>query len=556
MSGTKDREVYRTGALAANAFSPLPGAKLAVLSGHGSWHALRFDVPWMATGHAGARAYEVEMSDTIARSSDHSKPVRVRFAPSPTGYLHVGGARTALFNWLFAKKNDGTLVLRIEDTDKERSTQAAIDAIVDGLHWLGLDWDEGPYLQTDHLEAHRRAAQSLLERGLAYRDFSTKEELEAKREAAKGNFKRDEVMRELPEGESARRADAGDPFVVRFKVPQGRGLLQFDDLVLGPTKRHVQDLEDFALLRPDGSPTYHLSVVVDDSDMAITHVIRGRDHRDNTFKQILLLEALDRDVPVYAHVPLILAPDKAKLSKRKHGDVVALTTYRDAGFLPEAFRNFLALLGWSSGDDREFFSRDELIEAFELSGIGKTDAVYNFIPGHATKWLDQKAFWMNAQYLRRLDIEELLALVRPWLEEAGLWRDAYATDRHAWFRHAIDVLRERYFTLADFAQKGRPFFIDGTDLVFEAKATKNLDKTPGLRAALVELGGELRGLAEWTEEALEARVRAFGEAKGVDSGPLINGIRAAVTGQTVGPSLFVVLELLGRERSCARLEAA
>lgn len=490
-------------------------------------------------------------------SSDHPRgttPVRVRFAPSPTGYLHVGGARTALFNWLFAKKHGGTLVLRIEDTDRERSTEAAIAAILEGLKWLGLDWDEGPFLQTANREAHRSAARGLLASGHAYRDFSTKEELEAKRVAAKGNFKRDDAMRELSSEESTRRAESGEAFVVRFKVPQDRGLVEFEDLVLGRTKRHVNDLEDFALQRPDGSPTYHLGVVVDDADMGITHVIRGRDHRDNTFKQILLLEALGRNVPVFAHVPLILAPDKAKLSKRKHGDVVSLTTYRDAGFLPEAFRNFLALLGWSSGDDREFFSRRELIDAFDLGGVSKTDAIYNFIPGHPTKWLDQKAFWMNAQYLRRMQIDELSIVVRPWLERGELWRDAYAGAEEAWFVRTLDVLRERYFTLKDFVDRGRPYFIDGTDYEFEPKARKNLHKVDGLPAVLVRLGEVLRGLKEWTEPAIEAETRAFGERNGIDSGPLINGVRAAITGQTVGPSLFVVMELLGKERTCSRLE--
>ncbi|MGD8396922.1 MAG: glutamate--tRNA ligase [Candidatus Eiseniibacteriota bacterium] len=475
--------------------------------------------------------------------------MRLRFAPSPTGYLHVGAARTALFNWLLARKHGGAFVLRIEDTDRERSTDEATRIILEGLEWLGLDWDEGPHFQSARLEAHRAAAAALLDSGHAYRDFTAADA----RPAADGAVQRNDAARAADPAQAAARAAAGEPCVVRFKVPVDRGRLEFEDLVQGRSRRHIADIEDFALLRPDGSPTYHLSVVVDDSDMGITHVVRGRDHRDNTFKQILLYEALGRPVPRFAHIPLILAPDRSKLSKRKHGDVVALTTYRDAGFLPEALCNYLALLGWSSGDDREFFDREELIAHFDLSGVQKSNAIYNFIEGHPTKWLDQKAFWMNAQYIRRMDLERLEREVEPWLRAAGLWQEGWRDAERDWLRRTLEALRERAFTMRDFALRGRPYFADTYD--FEPKALRNLQKTEDLPAHLAALGVAFHQVSEWTAAPIESALRAFGEAHGVGSGHLINGVRAAVTGQTVGPGIFDALELIGRERVCQRLEA-
>jgi len=484
--------------------------------------------------------------------------LRVRFAPSPTGYLHVGGARTALFNWLLARKYGGQFLLRIEDTDRERSTPQAVQTILDGLTWLGLHWDEGPFFQTENLAAHREAANRLLESGWAYRCYCSKAELDARREAARaagrGSWQYDGRCSHLSAAERARYEAAGQPFVVRFRVPEA-GVTSFEDLVYGPQTVHHENLEDFVLLRSDGQPTYHLSVVVDDIALNITHVIRGQDHLSNTPKQILLYQALGHPVPRFGHLPLILAPGGQKLSKRKHGAIVAVETYREAGFLPDAFINFLALLGWSPGTEQEFFTRQELIAAFNLEQINRSNAIFQFNPEDPWNWTDPKALWLNAEHLRALPLAELVPQVRERLQAAGLWPDPAPPEREAWLAQAVDLLRARYRTLGDFVTFGRPYFSD--DFEYEEKARRqNLGSEPRLRQWLPALADRLAALPEFSVEALEAAVRGYAAELAVKAGVLINAIRTAVTGQSVGPGLFELCVLLGREVVVRRLRRA
>jgi glutamyl-tRNA synthetase len=486
--------------------------------------------------------------------------LRVRFAPSPTGYLHVGGARTALFNWLWARKNGGTFVLRIEDTDRERSTDANTRSILEGLEWLGLGWDEGPHFQSEGIARHKEVAHRLLAEGKAYRSFATNEQLDAERKqlAAAGRpWLRDQASRDLDPAESQRRAGAGEPFSVRFRVPEGEGETRFDDAVYGEQSRKHRDVEDFALLRPDGTPLYNHVVVCDDVHMAITDIIRGQDHLSNTHKQVLLYEALGRTPPKFAHLPLINAPDRTKLSKRKHGEVVSVTTYRDRGFLPEAFRNFLALLGWSPGDDREVFSTEELLAAFTLQGIGRSNAILTFSETDPRQWTDRKALFINQQYMSRMPLPELLPKVEAVLKQHGLWDEAFAEGgaRRDWFSATVDLLRARFITLQDFADAGRAFFDESFDMDPEA-VDKNLKKEPRLAEWLPELGRRFAALEPFDHASAEAALRAYADELGVKAGVLINGTRTAVTGRSVGPSLFDVLTCLGRERVARRLRAA
>jgi glutamyl-tRNA synthetase len=485
--------------------------------------------------------------------------MRVRFAPSPTGYLHVGGARTALFNWLWARKNAGTFVLRIEDTDRERSTDANTRSILEGLEWLGLHWDEGPHFQSEGIARHREMAHRLLAEGKAYRSFATNDQLDAERKqlmAAGKPWLRDQKSRDLDPAASQRRA-AGEPFSVRFRVPEGEGETRFDDAVYGEQARKHRDIEDFALLRPDGTPLYNHVVVCDDVHMTITDIIRGQDHLSNTHKQVLLYEAMGRTPPKFAHLPLINAPDRTKLSKRKHGEVVSVTTYRDRGFLPEAFRNFLALLGWSPGDDREVFSTEELLAAFTLEGIGRSNAILTFSETDPRQWTDRKALFINQQYMSRMPLPELLPKVEAVLKQHGLWDEAFAEGgaRRDWFSATVDLLRARFITLQDFADGGRAFFDESFDMDLEA-VDKNLKKEPRLAEWLPELGRRFEALDPFDHASAEAALRAYADELGVKAGVLINGTRTAVTGRSVGPSLFDILTCLGRDRVVRRLQAA
>jgi glutamyl-tRNA synthetase len=481
--------------------------------------------------------------------------MRVRFAPSPTGYLHVGGGRTALFNWLWARKHGGTYILRIEDTDRERSNDANTKSILDGLAWLGLDHDEGPYFQSQGIDRHVAVANDLLAQGKAYRSFLTPEELEAQRkqaEAEKRTWLRDEEGRDRSPEESQGLADAGEPFAIRFRVPEG--VVRFDDAVYGTQQRSHKDIEDFALLRPDGTPLYNHVVVCDDVHMRITDIIRGQDHLSNTHKQVLLYEAMGRTPPKFAHLPLINAPDRTKLSKRKHGPVVSVTTYRDRGFLPEAFRNFLALLGWSAGDDREVYSTPELIEAFSLEGIGRSNAILTFSETDPRLWTDRKALFMNQQYISAMPLAALLPRVEEVLKAHGLWDEAFADGgaRREWFARTVDLIRPRFVTMNEFAESGRAYFDDTFDVDPEA-VDKNLRPEPRLAGWLPTLGERFAALEPFDAASAEAALRAYAEELGVKAGLLINATRTAVTGSIKGASLFEILDCLGRDRVVARL---
>lgn len=486
--------------------------------------------------------------------------VRVRFAPSPTGYLHIGAARSALFNWLYARKTGGKFLLRIEDTDLQRSTEESTRSIIEGLEWLGLDYDEELVFQSENAPSHRAAAGRLLEEGKAYRDFTPKEQRndesvkEDIAERARANTdQRSNPYRDLPKEESDRRAAAGEPFAVRLKVPPA-GQTRFDDIVYGMQERSHAEIEDLVLLRSDGHPLYNLSVVIDDISMGITHVIRGQDHLTNTHKQILLYEALDAPVPRFAHLPLILAPNKGKLSKRKHGEVVSLTTYRDRGFVPAAFRNFLALLGWSPPEGKEVLSKEELVEYFSLEGIGRANSIFNFQENDPRRWTDDKALWMNAEYIRTMPFDELLPMVKTELRANKLWREEYDDDDSAWFRKTVDLIRQRYFTLKDFSLQGRAYFSDDFDFD-EAAVNKNLRKEPRLRELLNGLADKLETVEPFNMETSEAALRAFADEAGVKAGLLINGARTMLTGQGVGPSMFEIFDVLGRDASVQRLRS-
>ena len=490
--------------------------------------------------------------------------VRVRFAPSPTGYLHIGAARSALFNWLYARKTGGKFLLRIEDTDLQRSTEESTRSIIEGLEWLGLDYDEDLVFQSDNAPQHRAAALRLVENGHAYRDFTPQEQRDdkvvkqdiaerARAQTEEGVSLRSNPYRDLPKEESDRRAAAGEPFAIRLKVP-AEGQTKFHDIVYGPQERSHAEIEDLVLLRSDGHPLYNLSVVIDDISMGITHVIRGQDHLTNTHKQILLYEALGAPVPQFAHLPLILAPNKGKLSKRKHGEVVSLTTYRDRGFVPAAFRNFLALLGWAPPEGKEVLSKEELVEYFSLEGINRANSIFNFHENDPRRWTDDKALWMNAEYIRTMPLDELLPMVKTELRANKLWREEYDDEESNWLRKTVDLIRQRYFTLKDFSEQGRAYFSDDFDFD-EAAVQKNLRKEPRLRELLTGLAGKLESVEPFNTETAEAALRAFADETGVKAGLLINGARTMLTGQAVGPSMFEIFDVLGRDASVQRLRS-
>lgn len=484
--------------------------------------------------------------------------MRVRFAPSPTGYLHVGGGRTALFNWLWARKHGGTYILRIEDTDRERSNDDNTKSILDGLAWLGLDHDEGPYFQSEGIDRHVEAAERLLAEGKAYRSFLTPAELEAQRkqaESEKRTWLRDQAGRDRSVQESERMAEEGQPFAIRFRVPEG--VVRFDDAVYGVQQRSHNDIEDFALLRPDGTPLYNHVVVCDDVHMRITDIIRGQDHLSNTHKQVLLYQAMGATPPKFAHLPLINAPDRTKLSKRKHGPVVSVTTYRDRGFLPEAFRNFLALLGWSAGDDREIYSTEELIQAFTLEGIGRSNAILTFSETDPRQWTDRKALFINQQYIASMPLASLLPKVEEVLKAHGLWDEAFAEGgaRRDWFAKAVDLIRPRFITMNEFAEAGRAYFDDTFELEPEA-VDRNLRGEPRLAEWLPALAARLEALDTFDHAAAEAALRAYADEVGVKAGVLINATRTVVTGAIKGASLFEILDCLGPERVVKRLRDA
>jgi glutamyl-tRNA synthetase len=486
--------------------------------------------------------------------------IRVRFAPSPTGYLHLGGARTALFNWLFARKHGGVFILRIEDTDIQRSSEEMVQGILDGMHWLGLDPDEGPFFQSSFLEEHRAAARRLVEEGQAYYDFTPKEQGDDRTvkerivaRALASTAKEPNPFRDLPLAEALGRIDSGEKAAIRLKISE-QGISRFDDLVYGPQERDHSDIEDLVLVRSDGHPLYNLSVVVDDIQMRITHVIRGQDHLTNTHKQVLIYEALGAPVPQFAHLPLIMAPGREKLSKRKHGEVVSVTTYRDRGFVRDALVNYLALLGWSPGSDQEVMSREELIEKFNLEAVNKSSAIFNFSEQDPRDWTDAKALWMNGEYLRAMPLDGLVPLVCEQLKRFNLWREEYDSNEREWLARTIDLLRARYRTAQDFATLGRPYFSDQFE--YEPEAVRKNLKDERLRDLLPGLAKRLEPLDDFTHQAAEAALRTYAEEQGVKAGLLINAARTALTGQAVGPGMFDIMVTLGRRRTVERLRSA
>jgi glutamyl-tRNA synthetase len=465
-----------------------------------------------------------------------NEQVRVRFAPSPTGYLHVGGARTALFNWLFARHSGGKFILRIEDTDFARSSESMVEGILQGMRWLGLNWDEGPFFQSQRLD--RYFAARLLINGSAYRCFCRSEEnTNANQDDSREKSwnRAEHPCAVLSAEESAHRAAAGHPFAVRFRVPRNK--TSFDDRVFGKIEVDHTSIEDFVLLRTSGIPTYHLGAVVDDLDMQITHVIRGADHISNTPKQILLYRAIGAPVPEFAHLPLILGPDRQRLSKR-HG-ATSVMAYAEMGYLPDAFFNFLALLGWSPGDDRELLRRQELIDLFSLEGVGKADAVFG----------PEKLDWYNSQYIRCASPESLSALVARELKASGITDDVNPVPN---LNATLDLLKARAKKLSDFSANFRAFFTE--DFTYEKAAADKFLADPQLKDLVPALLALYREDPLFTLQSTEEILRAFAEKEGVKAGLLINALRVGLTGQGVAPGLFEVMQVLGRERALARLQ--
>jgi glutamyl-tRNA synthetase len=463
-------------------------------------------------------------------------PVRVRFAPSPTGFLHVGGARTAIYNDLLRQRLGGAFILRIEDTDRERSDEAMTRQIQSALAWIGVVWDEGPFLQSERLPRHRERAQELLAQGRAYRCYCTTEELDAQRAAAQAKgeqFRYPRTCAALAPEEIARRTAAGDPFAVRFRMPDDH--VTFTDIVRGDMDFPPDALDDFILLRSDGTPTYHMSVVVDDIDMGITHVLRGEDHLSNTPKHVPLFRALGGTVPVFGHLPLILGQDKKRLSKR-YG-ATSVEEFRNEGILPQALYNFLALLGWNAGDDRELYTRDEMIAAFSTARLNDSAAVFD----------REKLLWMNAQYLAATPARELLPHLEPFLAPVGL--EGADPERLA---AAADLYRIRAKTLKEMAELVVPYFRD--QLHYDPEACSKFLKDSGLPGHLATLRDRFAALPAFTHAALEEALRAEAEEKGVKAGVLIHPVRMALTAATGGPSLFELVEVMGREATLRHLD--
>jgi glutamyl-tRNA synthetase len=484
--------------------------------------------------------------------------VRTRFPPSPSGYLHIGGARTAIFNWLFAQKTGGKMILRIEDTDAERSSEESIRGIIDSLKWLGITWDEGPYFQSDFVDEHVAAARKLIASGHAYKCFCTKEELDLKREEArrkKSDLQYDGTCRRLTPEEIDRKEAAGMPYTIRLRVPRGEGSVLFQDMVYGFVEKKYEDIEDFVIVRSNGRPLYVLSNAVDDVRDRITHVIRGQDGLANTPKQILIYKALGARIPKFAHMSLTLDPNKAKISKRTHGELVAVHFYREHGFLPWAFVNYLALLGWSTPDNREIFSREELIEAFSLEGISRANAIFDVRKNDPKFFTDPKAISINTHYLRNLPVGEIARFVRTELEKAGMWDADFEGAKRDWFLGTVDLIRSRYHVTTDFVTLGRAYFSD--DYPIDPKALeKNILKHEGLKAWFPILADRLQATEAFTAEEVERIIRHIAEELEIKAGILINAIRTAVTGLATGPGLFDVLIAVGQHRVVERLRKA
>ena len=469
--------------------------------------------------------------------------IRVRMAPSPSGFLHVGTARTTIYNWLFARHHKGKFILRIEDTDPSRSSQEMVGAILESLKWLGLDWDEGPYYQSQRTEFYEKYAQKLLEKGKAYFCFCTPQELEKKRKqaiASKVDWHYDRTCLKLSDAQKEERTKKGKPKAIRLLVPEGE--TSFSDLVCGELKKDNKDIDDLIIVRSDGTPTYNFACVVDDVDMKISHVIRGNDHISNTFKQILIYKALELSLPHFAHIPLILGKDRAKVSKR-HG-AVSVMEYEKQGFLPEALVNFLALLGWSPKDNREILSTDQMIELFSLEGVNSSNPVFD----------PEKLEWMNGEYIRSYDDQKFLELVLPFLIKENLITSAKAKQNWDWLLRIVRLLKERCKTLKDFAEKGKYFF--KFDYRYEPKAASKHFNSPEAGNRLSLFVDRLSGLDSLEKPKIEEALRGLADEMKIKPAALIHMVRLATTGTTAGPPLFDLLELLGKEKVVKRIEKA
>ncbi|MGA7831101.1 MAG: glutamate--tRNA ligase [Terracidiphilus sp.] len=481
------------------------------------------------------------MSDSIPASA---KTPRVRFAPSPTGFLHVGSARTFIFNWLYARHNGGTMVLRLDDTDVERNTEASVQSIFEGLRWLGLDWDE-EHKQSERLALHRQAAEAIFAKGLAYRDFTPAHTGDDNQSGAQGAWLFNPGMRELSREDSDRRAASGEPFALRYRVPRGLGrTLSFTDAVYGEQSKQADEVEDFALLRSDGMPTYHLASCADDADLAITHIIRGQDHLTNTFKHLLIFEALGAPPPHFAHLPLLVAPDGAKLSKRKHGPVVSVTTYRDAGFLPSAFINFLCLLGWSPKDDREFMSLDEIRAAFTLENVNRANAVINFTDDDP---FDPKSVWLNAEHLRALSIVDLSSQLAPFFDKAG-----FVTSPEKILAVA-PLIRERIKLLGEATAAADFFFVEELAPYDPAELIPPKGGDAAMALRVLQYAQEVLAATAFDHDSLDQALRAAASHLGLKAGQAFQPIRVAVCGRKNAPPLFETLVVLGRDLCLARI---
>lgn len=466
-----------------------------------------------------------------------SDKVRVRFAPSPTGHLHIGGVRTALFNYLFAKHHNGTFILRIEDTDRSRSTERFIESIIESMKWLGLNWDEGPFRQTDRFDVYRRYVDRLLTDGKAYYCYCSYEELEERRRQALSNGippRYDGRCRKL-ERQGARGKGQG---AVRFKMPQ-EGQTIVEDLIRGRVVFENNQLDDLIIMRSNGTPTYNFVVVVDDIDMKITHVIRGDDHLNNTPKQIHIYRAFGHEPPLFAHLPMILGSDKTRLSKR-YG-TTSVEAYKDMGYLPEALTNYLARLGWSYGD-QEVFSREELIEKFSLDGVGSSPAVFN----------PEKLLWLNSQYINNSTPERLSELVMPFLIKNGIIKETEEVDK-AWLSRAISTLRERSRTLIELANSLRYYIAEYVEIDQKAKEKFLNEK---VLPYLIELRDALISLEGFVSSRIEDVFMSIIRKHNLKLGDLAQPVRVVITGTAVSPGIFDVLEIVGKEKTIKRLERA
>lgn len=471
----------------------------------------------------------------IAQEDILTEQVRVRFAPSPTGHLHIGGARTALFNWLYAQHNKGTFILRIEDTDRTRSTDEYIEAIIEGMNWLKLDWQEGPFRQTDRFDVYRDYVERLVQEGKAYHCYCSAEELEQRRHLA--------IAQGKPQKYDGRCRDIKEPVpgrmsVVRFKTPQ-QGETVVDDLIRGRVVFENSQLDDLIILRSDNTPTYNFTVVVDDVDMLITHVIRGDDHLNNTPKQIHIYKALGYEIPKFAHLPMILGADKARLSKR-HG-ATSVMAYYEMGYLPDALVNYLVRLGWSHGD-QEVFSREELISYFSFENVGNAAAVFN----------PEKLLWLNQQYIMATAPEKLAELVIPFLQKGGIIAEGHELDM-AWLARAVKTLQERAKTLVELSTSLRYYIVE--DVTFDEKAKEKFLGEKSL-PLLKDLQNALALHSDFSHAGLEPLFKGIVEKHGVKLGALAQPVRVAMTGGTESPGIYEVLEVIGKEKTLKRLEKA